>query len=204
MRALIIVILWLAVLSPAGAATQSVLVTGLDHSTEIFPYLGETKSNLIVEVYGRPVLLPLTNIISLQIYSAAARYTSSEIVAASKTAVTGIYKSFLSRINGIFNRWISAFLAALFFIRAMYRFRREGDFQTHRFVFAIYLASLAVLIVIGMAGWGGAYRPMGGLLLVLFSASFTLTAIWSNAEAGFISGWQCWCWPLLPGPGWDR
>jgi tetratricopeptide (TPR) repeat protein len=74
----------------------------------------------------------------------------------------------LSRINGIFNRWIAASLAMLFFIRAMYRFRREGDFQTHRLVFAIYLASLAALMVIGITGWGGAYRQTGGLLLVLF------------------------------------
>ncbi len=134
--------------------------------------MGETKSNLIVQIYGKPVLLPLTNIISSQIYATDTGPIDAVIAATLKatktTTTTGFYQNLLSTANGIFNRWLVACLATLFFVRAWHRFRREGDFQAHRVVFVIYLTLLAALIVIGIGGWGGAYRQAGGLILVLF------------------------------------
>ena len=176
MRAFILIFLSAVLISRAGATTQSVLVIAPDHTSQIYPYLGENDSNLIVEVYGQPVLLPKTNIISSQVYATAAgpsqvattaTPTSSSTPTIPKTKID-FYKSLLATVNTIFNRWLVACLATLFLIRAWYRFRREGDFQEHRFVFVIYLTLLATLLVIGLGGWGGAYRQAGGLLLVLF------------------------------------
>ena len=171
MRVCILIMLWVVTWLTAGAATQSVMVTYDDHTSRTFSYLDKTKSNLIVQIYGKPVLLPLTNIISLEIKSTD-RPTIDEIVTNSVTEESSAQKGWLSRMNVAIERWALTGFSFLFFCRALWRFRREGDFYSHGIAFGIYLGLMGLLIVVGIAGWGGAGRQMAGLGLVLLFGQF--------------------------------
>lgn len=166
-----LIILWLVLLLRAQAATQSVIVNYDDHSSQTFQYLAETKSNLIVEIAGQPVFLPWTNIVSLQFYSAAAR-SAAEAPVRSKPEKPVAHESPANQINAAIERWGLVCLAVLFFLRALWRFRTEGEFYEHRIALVVYLGMLAVLVAGGIAGWGNGCLQMVALALVLFFGKF--------------------------------
>jgi tetratricopeptide (TPR) repeat protein len=166
-----VIILWLVLLLRAQAATQSVIVNYDDHSSQTFQYLAETKSNLIVEIAGQPVFLPWTNIVSLQFYSAAAR-SAAEAPVRSKPEKPVAHESPANQINAAIERWGLVCLAVLFFLRALCRFRTEGEFYEHRIALVVYLGMLAVLVAGGIAGWGNGCLQMVALALVLFFGKF--------------------------------
>ncbi len=171
-----IIIWWLIFLLRASSDAQSVVVSYDDHTSRTFKYLAETKSNLIVEIAGQPFFLPRTNIVSLQVFSAtappAALATVSSRPGKSDLRETGSHESLLNRINSAVERCGLAGLAVLFFLRALWRFRTEGDFFEHRIALVVYLGMLALLVVGGIAGWGNGCVQMVALAAVLFLGKF--------------------------------
>lgn len=160
----------------AQAAPPSATINDNDHFSQTFQYLAQTKSNLIVEITGQPVLFPWTNIVSRQVNPAAAPPAAAASAGSkpekSNVHETEAHESPESQVNAAVERWGLAGLAMLFFLRALWRFRTEGEFFEHRIALMIYLGMLALLVLGGIAGWGSACLQMATLALVLFLGKF--------------------------------